>query len=414
MAMGHTGTGSAAVSEPQSASLDCPLWVQFLDPQSGLPYFYNVLTHERVSCDPDPFGVYRCAVDVMQLQDTADSRAGLQAPAPHELPAWKSRPARVQKKFEKNNAAYHEGQEDFNVWFGKFYNDRFEKKLREPASYQCCPDRDSGWTQADLPGAEHGVFCWFFAQGCCHSGSNCTYHHHVPTKQDSDALDVVHDIFGREKHASHRDDMGGVGSFNSDCLTLFVGDLCFDRSTANPVQTLDEEIRQKFGLWGPVDDVRIIPSKGIAFVRYLYRAAAEFALVAMKSQKLGLSPVITVKWASENPDPRDAKRRRREMLEKVDEAAGQKLASLGLSPVELASLQLSNSPANVQNTTAPYPDTSAQYSARSAASPIAIEQAQVDANADVDTAQENVKRMQSVLARIDAMNTSGNVEVPML
>jgi hypothetical protein len=42
------------------------------------------------------------------------------------------------------------------------------------------------------------------------------YFHHVPTVLDMASADEAHDIFGRERFSQHRDDMGGVGSFNSE------------------------------------------------------------------------------------------------------------------------------------------------------------------------------------------------------
>ena len=40
----------------------------------------------------------------------------------------------------------------------------------------------------------------------------------------------------------HRDDMGGVGSFNDRCCTLFVGDLMFQREAPNAVEMVLHEI----------------------------------------------------------------------------------------------------------------------------------------------------------------------------
>jgi hypothetical protein len=38
-------------------------------------------------------------------------------------------------------------------------------------------------------------------------------------------IDASHDVFGRERHHQNREDMGGVGSFESDSCTLYVGGL---------------------------------------------------------------------------------------------------------------------------------------------------------------------------------------------
>ena len=41
----------------------------------------------------------------------------------------------------------------------------------------------------------------------------------------------------------------------------------------------------------------------IAFVRYRYRANAEFAKVAMANQSLDNKEVINVRWAMDDPNP---------------------------------------------------------------------------------------------------------------
>ena len=58
-------------------------------------------------------------------------------------------------------------------------------------------------------------------------GCKCSFFHRVPTLADCGRLemDMMHDVFGRERHATQRDDMGGVGCFNDSSRTLFVGGL---------------------------------------------------------------------------------------------------------------------------------------------------------------------------------------------
>jgi hypothetical protein len=36
---------------------------------------------------------------------------------------------------------------------------------------------------------------------------------------------LLQDVFGRDRHVNHRDDMSGVGSINSPSRTLYVGKL---------------------------------------------------------------------------------------------------------------------------------------------------------------------------------------------
>ena len=66
-----------------------------------------------------------------------------------------------------------------------------------------------------------------------------------------------------------------------------------------------------------------------------------------------------MKWANEDPNPRAAKRPRAELLQKAEAMLDKRIASMRLSEIEIAGLQLQLS--NIKSFTAPYPDTSSQY-----------------------------------------------------
>ena len=42
---------------------------------------------------------------------------------------------------------------------------------------------------------------------------------------DEASLEATKDIFGRDRHQTHRDDMSGAGSFELNTRTLYVGGL---------------------------------------------------------------------------------------------------------------------------------------------------------------------------------------------
>lgn len=85
-------------------------------------------------------------------------------------------------------------------------------------------------------------------------------------------IDLGHDCFGRDRHQSHRDDMGGVGSFEKECRTLYVGGLSIRSG-------LEKVLSTEFGEWGELEEVKIIPRLHIAFLTYKNRMNAEFAKV---------------------------------------------------------------------------------------------------------------------------------------
>ena len=92
--------------------------------------------------------------------------------------------------------------------------------------------------------------------------------------------------------------MGGVGNFNRNNRTLYVGNLV----TKKDERAVEKLVKSDFCVFGQVEYVRVILTKAIAFVRFKLRSAAEFALSAMEDQKTEYGD-ITVKWANVDPNP---------------------------------------------------------------------------------------------------------------
>jgi hypothetical protein len=68
--------------------------------------------------------------------------------------------------------------------------------------------------------------------------------------------------------------MGGVGSFEKECRTLYVGGLSIRSG-------LEKVLKTEFEEWGELEEVKIIPRLHIAFITYKCRLNAEFAKVWM-------------------------------------------------------------------------------------------------------------------------------------
>ncbi|KAH0485494.1 MAG: hypothetical protein KVP17_002064 [Porospora cf. gigantea B] len=195
----------------------------------------------------------------------------------------------------------------------------------------CNPFRDSGWTQADFDtDLKNPPICMFFARGTCTLGEKCRFLHRVPTREDDDNLTPVVDIFGRERHGTHREDMDGIGSFQTDCRTLFVADIKLDRSDPNFHQSQVNHLFKYFGLWGPVESIRVIPNKGIAFIRFQFRAGAEFAKMAMTEQPLGMGDQLFVRWAHPDRNPRAAYGMEYRAQKAAEEVVHRRMDQLGL------------------------------------------------------------------------------------
>jgi hypothetical protein len=58
----------------------------------------------------------------------------------------------------------------------------------------------------------------------------------------------MHDVFGRDRHKTDREDMSGVGSFNRECKTLYIKGL-----TINGERETYTNIKKHFGEWGQID-----------------------------------------------------------------------------------------------------------------------------------------------------------------
>ncbi len=229
-----------------------------------------------------------------------------------QLKDWMKRPARQQVEDTRKDTAYIEGNYDYNIWYDKYLTDRKEEKEKIPAMHKCNPLLDTGFTKADLQEKEGAAyFCLFFAKGCCSEGVNCHYYHRVPTKEDAEKIENLRDVFGRSKFATHRKDMGGVGTFTKECRTIFVGDLKMIE-TGNPIKEMVRVIYENFSPWGEIEDINYIPAKATCFIRFSHRCFAEFAKEAMVGQAIVGEEILTVKWAYDDPNPMNKKHKERE------------------------------------------------------------------------------------------------------
>lgn len=286
-------------------SLNNPLWVQFTDPGSNKQYFFNVDSHETSWKNPF-FYESDFSFSLHSSLDRGVSETLDKGDVFFISDSWKIKPARKQVEFDQNKFSYVEGKDSFyNIWYHRHTLNKFDSGvIIEPASTKCVPDVDSGYTLADSnQSAFTAHFCLWFAQGCCYKGEECNYRHRVPNSSDDMASDSMHDIFGRRRHSEHNADMAGVGSFLKECRGLYVSELLFDRSSPDCIAQLEGDLWRMFHLWGPIESIRIICSKSIAFIKYEYRSAAEFAKVACSNQPLGKSKAISIRWAFEDPNP---------------------------------------------------------------------------------------------------------------
>jgi len=213
----------------------------------------------------------------------------------------------------------------FNIWYNKWSGgDREDKYLsKHAAAGRCHITTDSGYTRADKVTGSY--FCLFFAKGLCPKGHECEYLHRLPGLHDLFNPNV--DCFGRDKYSDYRDDMGGVGSFMRQNRTLYVGRI-------HVTDDIEEVVARHFAEWGQVDRMRVLNSRGVAFVTYTNEANAQFAKEAMAHQALDHSEVLNVRWATVDPNPLAQKREAFKIEEQAAEAVRRALPAEFVAELE--------------------------------------------------------------------------------
>ncbi|KAI8393468.1 uncharacterized protein BYT42DRAFT_551138 [Radiomyces spectabilis] len=194
----------------------------------------------------------------------------------------------------------------YNIWHNRYSGlekDWSKRGLR--AKFKCNPAKDSGETAGSRN--PHAYFCLYFAKGMCSQGAQCSMWHRIPNENDE--VQTTIDCFGRDKFTEFREDMGGVGGFNTSNRTLYVGRIAVSDS-------MEEVVRRHFSPFGNIERIRILKHRGVAFVTYTTRSNAEFAREAMMSQSLDHNEIINVRWATEDPNAFHNRERAQEEVQK--------------------------------------------------------------------------------------------------
>ena len=411
--------GGGLVQDPQQAAGSD--WKETIDPTSGHLYYYNTRTNETSWERPVEMGPAPMATGWFG-RGAAGSKAARHYEKQNEK--FLTRPARKQKDFIDTKQGYQEGADEYNIWYGRFIGDHWRyDRGKDPAETRCTMSTDAGTTKAtDMKAA---CFCIQFCRGRCALGGKCSYLHRCPVITDDAALPLTKDVFGRDRHASHKDDMSGTGNFMSDSRTLYIGGL--KHCQAENTEKIEKMLWKNFGEWGEVENINIIHRLAICFVRYRLRANAEFAKEAMSNQALdedgtNYAEVINIRWAMDDPNPvaqASAKRANEDALVAIMNAKGVSTAPEefnypGDYQVPAAKRMRTDEPELPADVTA-FPNTDKQYSAASRLHEQVVQQghvaaeeqaragaqqAVVDGGPDQLQASERACALDSVLDRI--------------
>ncbi|KAI0434683.1 RNA recognition domain-containing protein [Xylaria sp. FL1042] len=249
------------------------------------------------------------------------------APAPKKVKKIirKKRPARPQVDPDSIKSEVPQTGNVFNIWYNKWSGgDREDKYLAKTAAKgRCNIQRDSGYTRADkVPGS---YFCVFFARGICPNGQDCQYLHRLPGVHDLFNPNV--DCFGRDKFSDYRDDMGGVGSFMRVNRTVYVGRI-------HVTDDIEEIVSRHCAEFGEIERIRVLNSRGVAFITYKNEANAQFAKEALAHQSLDHNEILNVRWATADPNPMAQAREARRIEEQAAEAIRRALPAEFVAEIE--------------------------------------------------------------------------------
>ncbi|KAL7801688.1 hypothetical protein V8C43DRAFT_271677 [Trichoderma afarasin] len=280
--------------------------------------------------DQQEDGVAMAPVADEETQNMAVATTNNEVAAPTEKKVVKKiirrkrRPARpqVEPDFFTNEPPPQTGT-TFNIWYNKWAGGDHEAYQQTKSKGRCNVARDSGYTKAD--GVSGSYFCLFFARGLCPRGADCMYLHRLPGTYDLSAPNV--DCFGRDKFSDYRDDMGGVGSFMRQNRTIYIGRI-------HVTDDIEEIVARHFAEWGPIERIRVLNSRGVAFVTYVNEANAEFAKEAMAHQSLDHDEVLNVRWATADPNPMARAREARRIEEQAAEAIRRALPAEFVAEIE--------------------------------------------------------------------------------
>lgn len=97
---------------------------------------------------------------------------------------------------------------------------------------------------------------------------------------------------------------------------------------------IEEVVPRHFAEWGEVERIRVLNSRGVAFITYTNEANAQFAREAMAHQSLDHNEILNVRWATADPNPMAQAREARRIEEQAAEAIRRALPAEFVAEIE--------------------------------------------------------------------------------
>ena len=183
---------------------------------------------------------------------------------------------------------------------------------------RCWPENDACVTVGDRIGGSWICLAW--ANGRCASGSACEARHQLPVLTDEQRLvysadGQTHDVFGRRRDAA-----AAVTSVFDPlaCQTIHV-----KRGLPGATQRERRSALDAFSEWGQIVKTWAVATAGEGYVKFKWRASAQFALEAMQGRPFefnGEDP-LELAWATTDPSLVQAAQSQQLALAHMEEAA---------------------------------------------------------------------------------------------
>ncbi len=96
----------------------------------------------------------------------------------------------------------------------------------------------------------------------------------------------------------------------------------------------EEIVSRHFAEFGNIERIRVLNSRGVAFITYTHEANASFAKEAMAHQSLDHNEILNVRWATADPNPMAQAREARRIEEQAADAIRRALPAEFVAEIE--------------------------------------------------------------------------------
>jgi hypothetical protein len=191
---------------------------------------------------------------------------------------------------------------------------------------RCWPDVDAIATTGERQGER--FICLLWSRGCCPRGELCSHRHRLPNLADEQRLlyssdGLTTDIFGRPRGAAREQVLRDPQA----CQTLQVSGLPADLNQQERRRELDA-----LSEWGAIAKTWVVADPSVGYVKFKWRATAQFVMEAMQGQPLTPDALnaLELSWCFADPSAIQAAQAKELALVAMAEARARRESSSAL------------------------------------------------------------------------------------